>query len=192
MQKLHNKGLKFKLIICIITAIMLCNFAVPNFAYAKTDPDDGGDLLKAIDQFVAYLGDKVMEWLQNSFTTEAPIENIDGTYNFQYSPAIIFSGGVKALDINFIKPNNLPNLPATESVNYTEEMIREKLSTIRDKANECDDPEEGFEDKLKADGYSSFVRQADMLTTYYVFYTEDKLIVYIHNGGYVKSRKTVV
>ena len=48
MQKLHNKGIKFKLITCIITAIMLCNFAVPNFAYAKTDTENGGELMEAI------------------------------------------------------------------------------------------------------------------------------------------------
>ena len=186
MRKLHNKGLINKLIMCIITAILLCNFAVPNYTYAKTDPEEGGLLLKALDQFVAFLGDKVMEWLQNTFTTEAPIENIDGTYNFQYSPAIIFSGAVKAMDINFISPNdNLPELPETQ--HFDEATIRENLDWINDNAVSYDFPEgesiSTLEEQLiNTEHYNYFMEYGSMETTYHVFWKENRLIVYISKG----------
>ena len=123
MQKLHNKGIIKKLIICIITAIMLCNFAVPNFAYASIFPDEGGLIFKAIAQFVTYLGDKTMEWLQNTFTSIDKIEQEDGTYIFKYSPAIIFSGKVPALDINFINPSSI-------SIHETADNLQDKIDEI--------------------------------------------------------------
>ena len=93
-----------KQIIIIIVMMMLCNFIVPNYAYAA-DTDDGGELFDPVIKFVTFLCDSVMQFMQNSFTSNASIDNGDGTYNFQYSPAIIFSGTVQGLDINFITPN---------------------------------------------------------------------------------------
>ena len=93
-----------KQIICMIVMIMLCNFIMPNYAYAA-DTDGGGSIFDPLIKFVTFLCDSVMQFMQNSFTSSQSIDNGDGTYNFQYSPAIIFSGTVQGLDINFITPN---------------------------------------------------------------------------------------
>ena len=93
-----------KQITCIIIIIMLCNFIMPNFTYAATD-EDSGTVFAPISKFITFLCDSIMQFLQNTFTSIESINQGDGTYNFQYSPAIIFSGTVPALDINFITPN---------------------------------------------------------------------------------------
>ena len=93
-----------KQIIIIIVMIMICNFIVPNYSYAA-DTDGGGDLFDPVIKFVTFLCDSVMQFMQNSFTTTESIKVDRTTFNFQYSPAIIFSGTVQGLDINFITPN---------------------------------------------------------------------------------------
>ncbi|MGN1310762.1 MAG: hypothetical protein ACI4VP_03525, partial [Clostridia bacterium] len=61
-------------------------------------------VFEAIAQLLADLGDIVIEALQNIFITLDPI-HINGTrYVIKYSPGIIFSGNVPALDVNFINP----------------------------------------------------------------------------------------
>ena len=102
MKKFKKQKL-FKQIIGIIIVLMLCNFIIPNCSYALST--DGGDLFNPISKFITYLCDSIMQYLQSTFTSNQSISNGDGTFNFQYSPAIIFSGTVQGLDINFIKPN---------------------------------------------------------------------------------------
>lgn len=85
---------------------MLCNFVMPKKLYAVKDIEEGGPLFKTIVEFTTYLGDELMQWLQNTFTSADEIEQEDGTYLFKYTPAIIFSGEVPALDINFISPGD--------------------------------------------------------------------------------------
>lgn len=104
MKKVKTKKTT-KQIICIILALMLCNFIIPNATYAD-DTGSGGPIFNPIAKFVTYLCDSVMQFMQDSFTTTESIDKGDGTYNFQYSPGIIFSGKVAGLDINFIEPND--------------------------------------------------------------------------------------
>ena len=105
MKPLKNKKIKNLIIILAITVIL--SGMLPNYIYAATDTANGGGILEPIEQFVVYLCDEVMQWMQNMFTSKERIEQSNGeyNYNFQYSPAIIFSGDVPALDINFIDPN---------------------------------------------------------------------------------------
>ena len=104
MKPYVNKKITKNLII-IFVIVLITNSLLPNFVQAKTDTESGGGLLAPLEQFVVFLCDKVMEWLQNTFTSLDALEVYDGVYEFKYSPAIIFSGKVPALDINFIEPN---------------------------------------------------------------------------------------
>lgn len=104
MKKLHSKKITNRILTCFIAIIMLCNFVMPKNSLAVVDTDEGGPLFQSLVEFTVYLGDKMMQWLQNSFISADEIEQEDGTYVFKYTPAIIFSGTVPALDINFIDP----------------------------------------------------------------------------------------
>ena len=57
MKKLKIQNLN-KQIICIIIILMLCNFIIPNYAYAKDE--GGGVLLEAVAQFLCFLPDTVI------------------------------------------------------------------------------------------------------------------------------------
>ena len=105
MKTFVNKIKKNLIIILVIMTII--SSLLPSYAYAATDTANGGRLLNPIVEFVVFLCDEVMEWLQKVFVSTDGIENGDGTYNFQYSPAIIFSGTVPALDVNFIDPKEV-------------------------------------------------------------------------------------
>ena len=103
MKPYVNKKITKNLII-IFVIVLITNSLLPNFVQAKTDTESGGGLLAPLEQFIVFLCDKVMEWLQNTFTSPESIDLGGGDYDFRYSPAIIFSGTVPALDINFIDP----------------------------------------------------------------------------------------
>ena len=101
MKPLKNKVTKNLIIIFAITVIF--SGLLPNYVQAA-NTNSGGGLLAPIEKFCVFICDEVMEWLQNTFTSPDSIEQPDGTYEFKYSPGIIFSGTVAAFDINFIKP----------------------------------------------------------------------------------------
>ncbi len=95
-----------KNLIIIILIITILSALVPVSVHAKTNTENGGKILTPIEDFALFLGDKVMQWLQNTFMSGDDIEVEEGKWEFKYSPAIIFSGEVPAFDINFIKPND--------------------------------------------------------------------------------------
>lgn len=103
--------MKKKVIATLFILILLFNSLIPNNVQASqikpdsNNEEEGGTIFAPICSFITFLCDSVMQFLQNTFTSLESIERGDGTYNFQYSPAIIFSGTVPAFDINFIKPN---------------------------------------------------------------------------------------
>ena len=103
MKPFINKKTTKNLIIVLLIITILTGFS-PKFVEAKTDTDGGGKLFNPISEFVTFLCDSLMQWLQDSFISTESIAVGDGKYNFQYSPAIIFSGTVPAFDINFIDP----------------------------------------------------------------------------------------
>lgn len=101
-MKRIKKQSKIKQIVCIILIIMLCNFIIPNISYAETD---SGTIFAPISKFTVFLCDTLMQFMQDTFITKDKIKQ-GNSYNFQYSPAIIFSGTVPALDINFMNPDS--------------------------------------------------------------------------------------
>lgn len=80
--KFNNKI--FKKIALVILVIILCNFIVPNISLAATEPSIGGSwiasaggvILRAVMEFLVFIGDSVINILQNTFLTpeEAIIE----------------------------------------------------------------------------------------------------------------------
>ena len=100
MKKLHSKMLN-KLIISIIAVIMLCNFVMPNYSYAKTDTKGGGKLFNYIAEFLCFIPDAVIDTLQHFFVSTKSI-NENGDYKILYSPGTIFAGKIPAFDIDFI------------------------------------------------------------------------------------------
>ena len=101
MKKLKLQ--KSKQIIFIIIILMLCNFIIPNYTYAKDE--SGGVLLEAIAQFLCFLPDTVLNYLQEMFISTDEIDDTaTGEYKILYAPAAIFSGEIPAFDINFINP----------------------------------------------------------------------------------------
>ena len=101
MKRLGNKKTSKKLIIIIIALIIL-NALLPNFTYASSSL--GGVFLEPLSKFTTFVCDAIMQSLQNSFVSTEDIRVKWGEYKFQYSPAIIFSGKVQALSVNFINP----------------------------------------------------------------------------------------
>lgn len=106
MKLLKSKEVSKKIIISIILVISF-NFAAPTI----TNADFGGALFKPISLLLVGISDLIIEGLQKTFVGYGTIKygGIDeiesDTYNIRYSPGVIFSGGVPALDVNFINPN---------------------------------------------------------------------------------------
>lgn len=94
-----------KNLIIIMFALIIFSVMLPKPVFAETDVEDGGGIWRPLEDFMLFLDDKVMQWLQKTFTSVENIEVDEGVYDFKYSPAIIFSGKVNAFDINFINPN---------------------------------------------------------------------------------------
>ena len=111
MKKLHSKKLN-KFIVSIVVAVMLCGFIMPPISYAETDTNSGGGLFAPIVKLVVYICDNIFQFFQDSFVNLNSIQNRDGTFTFDYSPAAIFSGKIPAFDINFINPK--PGYMATD------------------------------------------------------------------------------
>lgn len=165
---------KTKQIICIIFIIMLCNFIIPNVAYGAVD---SGTIFAPISKLLVYICDNLMQFMQNSFISPDSIEQDDGTYNFQYSPAVIFSGTVPAFDINFINPN-------TKEDFGVEDWVRENRKTFSSQAEPCEE-EEYYEflesDKIK--GIDRFVETYeinDVKTEFLVCYKVDNDFLYVY------------
>lgn len=125
-MKAYTNKKTIKNLIIIISIVTILSTLVPTSVQAKTDTEDGGGILHPIENFVLFLCDKVMGWLQKTFVTTEDIKVDDGVWNFQYSPAIIFSGEVPAFDINFITPGET-RTSTTSIGNY----IKENEGTYR-------------------------------------------------------------
>jgi len=98
MNRTKNIAVYKKMLVAIILVIMLSNSIIVPRVQALS----GGDLAKPIFQFIAWLGDIVMDFLQ---IRVGGMVEIGPDYNIQYSPGTIFSNKIALFDINFVKPN---------------------------------------------------------------------------------------
>ena len=112
MKLVTNKRIT-NLIILLFTFLMLFNFIMPNYiVYADEDSDNGGKLFKPIFKMFAWIGDLVIKGLQKIFIGDGDIKGDgiseieqEGAFSIRYSPGIIFSNTVPALNANFITPS---------------------------------------------------------------------------------------
>lgn len=214
MKPLKNKITKNLIIILSITAIL--SGVLPNYVYAETDTEEGGGLLAPMEKFCVFVCDNVMQWLQEHLKSTEEIDQGDGTYKFQYSPGIIFSGTIPAFDINFIDPEGaqgsyvqseeLENIDINNPKQYIEENKEKKYVLLALKA-ENEKTEEEYTEKLnniksmnvdKVTGESgSFAINPYIVQKYEIFYyinengtknVEDDLLV---TEIFAKSQKTI-
>jgi len=101
MKNTTNTVIK-KLLLSIILVIMLGNFVMPTRVQAKIT---GGDLAQPVMQFVAWLGDMVVEFLQKNVGNGGDITDMDGNYAIKYTLGNIFANEIALLDVNFVSPN---------------------------------------------------------------------------------------
>lgn len=95
---LKNEVIK-KLLIVFIAIIMVSNFIVPNYAYAANK--EGSKLVNGFFYLLAWFGDAALSLMQKTMMGTGEIEEYH-QYAIKYSPGIIFSNVVPALDIDFI------------------------------------------------------------------------------------------
>jgi len=101
----------------LLIVILMSNFIMPNYVCASA----GAKLVSGFFYLIAYIGDKCIEIMQDMMVGDPEIKNGD-TYEIKYSPGVIFSNNVLALDINFISPNT--------TTLYTGEERKEETSII--------------------------------------------------------------
>ena len=137
-----------KILIVLTTIIIISNFIMPNYVKAA----NGGKLFTPITDLIVGIADRIMATLEAIFVGEldgmdviggAEIEEQspdmswrpsfgpwDGSvtrYSIKYSPAIIFSGRVPGLDINFIEPMSGDEL-TFDSDKYEYSVVEDRIS----------------------------------------------------------------
>ena len=123
MEKLHSNR-KFKKLIITIVVLMLCNFAMPNFIIAVST-EEGGSAVEPLAEFLCFIPDVVNNLLQKMFIAPVSIDEEYGEYTILYSPGIIFSGTVPALNANFFNP--IEKKIGHKKIPYSEKRIDKKI-----------------------------------------------------------------
>ena len=101
MRVLLKNTITKKVMVVLITIVMLSNFIMPNYVCAKSA---GEKLVSGIFYLIAYVGDVGIKLMQKMMIGTNEIKDGD-EYDIKYSPGLIFSNSIIALDVNFIKPN---------------------------------------------------------------------------------------
>ena len=152
MKSVKGKKTKNKFII-VLLIIVLGTGILTNTSYAVNDTENGGTLFDPIMKFVTFLCDSLMQFMQNTFTSSQSIDNGDGTYTYQYSPAIIFSGDVQGLDINFIDPN-----PDVRNTNNFDAFVRKNEENYLE---DCNSQYNDNKKRTSEETYKELLEQAE-------------------------------
>jgi len=122
MKEIIKNSVLKKILIIIIVVIMSANFIVPNCVYAASFTDK---VVSGVFYLVAYVGDVAMMGMQKLMVGTAELTE-QGEYKIKYSPGIIFSNVVPALDVNFIAATEADNEEVTlvdKDINSKKEML---------------------------------------------------------------------
>lgn len=155
MRVLLKNTITKKVMIVLITIVMISNFVMPNYACAKSP---GEKLVSGIFYLIAYVGDAGISVMQKMMIGTNEIKDGD-EYDIKYSPGLIFSNSIVALDVNFIKPNEgyLVREGSTttkkEPVSYKEE--KEFDSTGKTSTELYEDAKAYIETYKNSNGFSS-------------------------------------
>ena len=111
MNVFKNAVIK-KILIILMVVILINSFIMPNYVWAKEGP--GETLVNALSYLVAWAGDTGIKVMQKLMMGTDDIEELNTTtnkseYAIKYSPGLIFSNSVPALDINFISASESDN-----------------------------------------------------------------------------------
>ena len=98
-----------KIIIVIITIVLLSNFIMPNYVCAISAEDIGKRVVGGFFYLLAYVGDAFIKLMQKIMVGTNEIKDGD-EFAIKYSPGVIFSNTVPALDINFIGADENSNM----------------------------------------------------------------------------------
>lgn len=109
-----------KVLIVLITIIMISNFIMPNKVYAG----ELEDVANGFFYLLAKLGDVGIKMMQDLMLGDDEIQNGDN-FEIKYSPGMIFSGKVLALDVNFLDPN--PEKKDAKKTETVEEAVIDKI-----------------------------------------------------------------
>lgn len=111
MNVFKNAVIK-KILIILMVVILINSFIMPNYVWAKEGA--GETLVNALSYLVAWAGDTGIKVMQKLMMGTDDIEELNTTtnkneYAIKYSPGLIFSNSVPALDINFISASESDN-----------------------------------------------------------------------------------
>ena len=101
MKCLINNSLIKKILISLLLVVMMGNFILPNRVQAIS----GGTLAQPIFDFIAWIGDSVLEFLQKTIGNGGDIQDADGNFLIQYTIGNIFANSIASFDVNFVSPN---------------------------------------------------------------------------------------
>lgn len=157
MKFFTNQQMTKKIIIAILL-VMTFNFIAPITSQAEDTPR-GGKLFTPLFQLTCGIADLFIKGMQKIFMGTGDIKsevNVgvstgDSKFHILYSPGVIFSNKVPALDVNFFKPNEYKAIEieediksdgqiSTNSVSYDVNTIKDKdksQETIENERNEA-------------------------------------------------------
>lgn len=198
MKKIKTRNI-IKKITCIIIVLILCNFIVPNITYGVID---AGPIFAPICKFITYLCDTIMELMQNEFISLEPIKSDsnkvvitpdigasvpnlgkdNSTYNFQFSPAIIFSGTVPAFSINFINPGQ-----DDRNINNMNAYIEHEKAEYMKNQKECDEDTyveitgeaKSHNSEMKEESVTEYHSGLTAVQNYYYYIEDDNFYAYL-------------
>lgn len=102
-MKITKNAIIKKMLLSLMIVVMLGNFVMPTRVQAKTL---GGVLAEPIFDFITWIADEVIEFLQEKIGQSGEIQGYDGKYDITYSLGNIFSNKIAMFDVNFVNPND--------------------------------------------------------------------------------------
>ena len=131
-----------KLLVVLILIVMSTNFIMPKYVYAFDDA--AKTVVSGIFYLVSYVGDAFIMIMQYFMVGTSDIKSF-GDYAIKYSPGIIFSNAVPALDINFItatEDDNDDYSVITEDIDSKDELLTliSKAGLTKDDFSIIDEP----------------------------------------------------
>lgn len=177
-MKKFTRGKTKKFIIVILICVMLATtFPIP------ANANVGGALLKPISQLLCKIGDLILKSLQRVFIgyEDIGIENPGDakTYSIYYSPAIIFSGQVAALDVNFVNPLGKNGEVSKDIKEYEYELVSQSITVEELEANYNFDQYDAVENRI-FDGFWKTTFRFGTDSIYYIWTDEDTGIEYFY------------
>lgn len=130
MKVLLKNAVIKKILIVLVMIIMVSNFIMPNYVCAANK--DGNKLVNGFFYLLAWGGDAALSIMQKVMMGTADLDE-NGEYAIKYSPGIIFSNIVPALDIDFIGADESYN--DTVDRKYTDVENESEIVKLIEKSN---------------------------------------------------------